>query len=120
MDIFKICEVITIVVTLIIMDIMCKRNPEKCEKAIVDAFGMSFVVFIPFAFLETLAVLGIELFDTSFDIPWAFTPLGILSTLSVLFLMRLFGRKTWLDKLFRDKSADKQQGAEKQDAKQPV
>lgn len=120
MDILKIFEVITIVVTLVIMDVVCKRNPEKSKDVVADAFCWSFVGFVPFAFLETLAAFGIELFGTSFEIPWAFTPLGFLSILSWMFLMRLLGRETWLNKIFRDKSADKQQNAEKQDAKQLV
>lgn len=126
MDIFKICEIITIVVTLIVSNIMVKKNPEKCKNAMVDAFALSFYVFVPFGFIQTLAVFGIELFDTSFEIPWAFTPLGILATMSLFLLVRLlgFGRQTILDRIggweymFRGKPSAKQQDAEKQDDNQ--
>lgn len=91
---------------------MCcvKKDPDRCKKAIIDAFGWNMIVWVPFAFLQMLEALGIELFHTSFAVPWAITPLEVLSAQCVCFLgclNPLFGRdplRTWIEKLSFGKS----------------
>lgn len=120
MNIFGICEVLTVVAAIIAMRMV--KSPTKCIKAMADTFFVFFIVWLPFSCIQTLAVFGIELFDTSFKVPWAFAPLDILSSLSLFFLMRVAIKKSFSPELESDLSklydAAKQEYAEQQPTKQ--
>lgn len=89
MNIWALSEAAFFLGTLAVMYRAGKKQPERTQKALMQAFPGFLALVTPFALIETLSAFGISLFDAA----WAFTPLNILTAMCALFLVVLGGGK---------------------------
>lgn len=88
MDYMRICDATVILLALICIYRLEKKNPDECKQAMTRAFGLALIISSPFCIIQLLSVLGVELMD----VPWAITPLDIMAMLSISFFMILAGK----------------------------
>lgn len=89
MDIWKVAETAFIIVMLIVLWQLEKKDLDRARSVLANAFVWTVGVGTPFALIELLSAFGVHLFD----VPWAFTPLDFMSVTAMMALLVMTGKK---------------------------
>ncbi len=89
MNIWKVAEAAFILLMLVSLCYLEKKDPERARMVLANTAIWSLGAMLPLALIETLASFGIHLLDVS----WAFTPLDGMSLIAMMALLVLSGKK---------------------------
>lgn len=89
MNIWKIAKAAFIIVMLVILWRLEKKDKDQTRRVLANAFDWTIGMATPFALIELLSAFGLRLFD----VPWALTPLDVMSYAAMMALLVLSGKK---------------------------
>lgn len=89
MDIWKVAQVAFIIIMVIALWQLEKKDLDRARSVLANAFVWTLGVATPLAFIEMLSAFGVSMCD----VPWAFTPLDFMSVTAMMALLVMTGKK---------------------------
>ena len=83
MDIWKVAQVAFIIIMVIALWQLEKKDLDRARSVLANAFVWTLGVATPLAFIEMLSAFGVSMCD----VPWAFTPLDFMSATAMMALL---------------------------------